>query len=444
MDYKTQYTFHTVLLLLFIKLSPVFADDSNTVEFMHWWVSKGEQASINVLKQNLNQQDIVWQDHAHAGSGTSRYGDLLIQRVKAGKPPTASQVIGYDIQKWAAQGVLHNLDESAIAGEWDEVIPNDIQLLSKYQGHWIAAPINAHSTNWLWINNRLLEQIGGQEPDEWQDLIKLLDQAKAAGIIPLAIGREAWEHTLLFESVAAGVGGAEFYRHAFIDLNSSVLDSKLLLTIFQRMSQLRTYLDKDFSKRYWDDATNMVRKGEALLQVQGTWVNGEFIYLNLTPGVDYQCFNFPDTQGIFLFNSDQYVFFKDSKTDSVTRTRFATTLMDANFQRDLNHRTGAAPARTDVPLSTFNSCGQRSIAHMRSTNMRRSMMGSIAMGNANPPQTKEAIYSVVSDHLYGRISDAQAVTRLQTAITNSVAQRSLAEHAQVQTAQPGPVLNSVH
>lgn len=442
MDYKTQYTFHTVLLLLFIKLSPVFADDSNTVEFMHWWVSKGEQASINVLKQKLNQQNIAWQDHAHAGSGTSRYGDRLIQRVETGQPPTASQVIGYDIQKWAAQGVLHNLDDQAIAGEWDEVIPNDIQLLSKYQGHWIAAPINAHSTNWLWINNRLLKQIDGQEPDEWQDLIKLLDQAQAAGIIPLAIGREAWEHTLLFESVAAGVGGAEFYRHAFIKLDPNALDPELLLTIFQRMSQLRTYLDKDFSKRYWDDATDMVRKGEALLQVQGTWVNGEFIYLNLTPGVDYQCFNFPDTQGIFLFNSDQYVFFKDSQTDSATRTRFAKILMDTNFQRDLNHRTGAAPARTDVSLSTFNSCGQRSIAHMRSTNMRRSMMGSIAMGNANPPQAKEAIYSVVSDHLYGRISDAQAVTRLQAAITNSAAQQSLAEHAQ--TVQPGSALNSAH
>ncbi len=156
----------------------------------------------------------------------------------------------------------------------------------------------------------MLEQIGGREPDEWQDLIKLLDQAQAAGIIPLAIGREAWEHTLLFESVAAGAGGAEFYRHAFIELDPNALDPELLLTIFQRMSQLRTYLDKDFSKRYWDDATDMVLKGEALLQVQGTWVNGEFIYLNLTPGIDYQCFNFPDTQGIFLFNSDQYVFLK--------------------------------------------------------------------------------------------------------------------------------------
>jgi len=444
MHYKIQYTFRTLLLLLLVKLTPVCANETNSVEFMHWWVSLGEQASINVLKQRLNQQGIPWQDHAHAGSGTARYGDILSKRIAANRPPTATQIIGYDIQKLAAQGILQQLDELAIEGEWDEVIPNDIQLLSKYQGHWIAAPINAHSTNWLWVNNALLEQIGGLEPDTWDDLIQLLDQAKAAGIIPLAIGREAWEHTLLFESVAAGVGGAEFYRHAFIDLDPNALDSDRLLTIFQRMSQLRTYLDKDFSTRYWSDATDMVRKGQALLQVQGTWVNGEFTALNLTPGVDYQCFNFPDTQGMFLFNSDQYVIFKDSKTNLSTRNNFVKILMDANFQRDLNHRTGAAPARTDVSLRTFNSCAKSSIAHMRSSNMRRSLMGSIAMGNANPPLTKEAIYNVVSDHLYGRISDVQAVTRLQKAITKSVAQQSLAERVKAQTIQPVPALNSAH
>lgn len=443
MPHTSRYIVATLLLLLF-KLTSAVAEPTKTVEFMHWWVSPGEQASIDMLKQRLNQQGIAWQEQAHAGSGTSRYGGVLSKRLAANQPPTAAQVIGHDIQKLAAQGILQPLDELASKGEWDEVIPNDIQLLSKYQGHWIAAPINAHSTNWLWVNNALLQQLGGHAPDTWPDLIKLLDQAKDAGMIPLAIGHEAWEHTLLFESVAAGVGGAEFYRHTFIDLNPSALDTGALLTIFQRMSQLRSYLDADFSARYWNDATELVRQGQALLQVQGTWVNGEFTTLNLIPGVDYQCFNFPDTQGMFLFNSDQYVLFKNSKTDLKTRNRFVQTLMDANFQSDLNLRTGAAPARTDVSLARFNACGQHSIAHMRSSNMRRSMMGSIAMGNANPPLIKEAIYRVVSDHFYGRSTDAQAVLRLQTAITESVAQQSLLEQAKLQTAQSVPALNKRH
>ena len=55
--------------------------------------------------------------------------------------------------------------------------------------------------------------------------------------------------------------------------------------------------------------------------------------------------------------------------------------------------------------------------------MRRTLMGSIAMGNANPARVKEAIYTIVSDHLYGKISDEQAVVLLKQAI----AQHSLKE-----------------
>ena len=67
-----KHIFQSVLIVVVVQLMPVFANDTNRVDFMHWWVSKGEQASINVLKIRLHQQGIVWQDHAQAGSGTAR------------------------------------------------------------------------------------------------------------------------------------------------------------------------------------------------------------------------------------------------------------------------------------------------------------------------------------------------------------------------------------
>lgn len=392
------------------------SEKRDEVEVFHWWVSGGERASMDVLRGYVERQGIAWREGSAAGSGTARYGDVLAGRVAAGRAPTAAQIIGFDIHDWAKKGVLENLDDIAIAQEWDLLVPNGIQFLSKYEGHWVAAPINTHSTNWLWLNTKQFDRIGGQPPDGWADLIVLLDKAKAAGIVPLAMGRDAWEQTLLFESVAVGAGGAEFYRKAFIEFTPAALKSDLLLQIFQRMSQLRGYLDPGFSRRSWDEATTLVRKGEALLQVQGSWVNGEFVRLGMKPGPDYLCFRFPDTQGVFLFNSDQLIFFKNSPGSAKARRALASTLMQSDFQRDLNLATGAAPARVDVPKDAFNSCGKQAISDMRSANMRRTIMGSVAMGNANPPPVKAAIYKVVSDHLYGRISDLQAVQRLQRAI----------------------------
>ncbi len=386
------------------------------VEISHWWVSDGERASIDVIRRHVEARGIVWHEQVAAGSGTRRYMDVLRQRVASGQPPTAAQVIGYDIHDWASQGKLVILDDIAAAQDWSEVVPYGIQHLSKYQGHWVAAPVNAHSTNWLWINHAQFARLGLQQPDTWADLLTMLDKAHADGLIALAIGREAWEHTLLFESVAVGAGGAEFYRQAFLELDARALDEQLLMEIFRRMGMLRQYLDPGFKTRTWDQATDLVRSGKALMQVQGSWVDGEFNYHGLVPGQDYECFRFPDTQGVFLFNSDQYMLLNDHPGDAQTRLKLVSTLMDVELQRELNIATGAAPARVDVERASFNQCGQQAISDMRNANIRRTLMGSIAMGNANPGPVKEAIYQVVHEHLLGKINDEQAVQKLQSAM----------------------------
>ncbi|MDG9931205.1 MULTISPECIES: ABC transporter substrate-binding protein [unclassified Pseudomonas] len=409
----------TLLSICLLCGAPLSWAAPEDVEVSHWWVSEGERASIDVIRRHMEKQGLVWREAVTAGSGTSRYSDVLRKRVAAGDPPMASQVIGYDIHQWASQGKLEILDDIAREQEWDEVVPYGIQHLSRYKGHWVAAPINAHSTNWLWVNGPQFARLGMAPPDTWPDLLALLDKARANGLIALAIGHEPWEHTLLFESVAVGAGGAEFYRRAFLELDPGALDEQLLMRIFERMSQLRGYLDPGFRTRSWDQATDLVRAGQALLQVQGSWVDGEFSHHGMLPGRDYECFRFPDTQGVFLFNSDQYMLFKDKPMHPETRRTFVRTLMEIDLQRELNIATGAAPARVDVPRDSFNRCGQQAINDLRGANMRRTLMGSIAMGNANPAPVKNAIYQVVSDHLMGRIDDAEAVARLRRLVDDA-------------------------
>ena len=118
-----------------------------------------------------------------AGGGGTQAMTVLRARVTAGNPPTAVQMLGFDITDWAKQGVLGNLDEVAAKEGWDKVIPAALQKFSKYDGKWIAAPVNVHSTNWMWINKAALDKAGGKEPENWDELIALLDKFKAQGII---------------------------------------------------------------------------------------------------------------------------------------------------------------------------------------------------------------------------------------------------------------------
>ncbi|WP_234387365.1 ABC transporter substrate-binding protein [Paracidovorax avenae] len=387
------------------------------VSVLHWWVSGGERASMDAIRDFTTGRGIAWSEVSTPGSGTARYTDVLAARVGAGQIPTAAQMIGYDIHAWARRGLLDNLDDIAALEEWDEVVPNEIQRLSKWQGRWVAAPFNAHSTNWLWLNKHVADRLGiTRPPDTWADLIALLDRARAAGVPPIAIGHEAWEHTLLFESVAAGVGGAAFYRRAFVDLDPSALTDAVATTIFDRMRQLSGYLDPGYMHRRWDEATDRVARGRALLQVQGSWVDGEMRVRGLYAGVDYQCWRFPDTQGMVLFNSDQFIFFRRPAAERAAQLRFASALMDRELQTSVNLRTGAAPARVDVREALFNTCGRQAIAELRGANMRRTLLGSIGMGNAHPSSVKIAIYDVVTRHLQSRIDTPAAVAALRQAI----------------------------
>src|SRR5690606_23811051 len=92
------------------------ADD---VEVLHWWTSGGEAAALNVLKEDLQAQGIGWLDMPVAGGGGEGAMTVLRARVTAGSPPTAVQMLGFDILDWAAEGALGNLDEVAEAEGWD-------------------------------------------------------------------------------------------------------------------------------------------------------------------------------------------------------------------------------------------------------------------------------------------------------------------------------------
>lgn len=98
------------LMVVLLTLSFSFASE---VEVLHWWTSGGEAAALNVLKEDLAGKGIGWKDAAVAGGGGDQAMTALKARVSAGNPPTAVQMLGFDIQEWAKLGYLANLNDLA-------------------------------------------------------------------------------------------------------------------------------------------------------------------------------------------------------------------------------------------------------------------------------------------------------------------------------------------
>ena len=83
---------------------------------LHWWTSGGEAAALNVLKENLEKEGVAWQDMPVAGGGGTEAMTVLRSRATSGNPPTAAQMLGFDIQDWAQLGVVGNLGRSRRQG----------------------------------------------------------------------------------------------------------------------------------------------------------------------------------------------------------------------------------------------------------------------------------------------------------------------------------------
>jgi ABC-type glycerol-3-phosphate transport system substrate-binding protein len=79
--------------------------------------------------------------------------------------------------------------------------------LMKYDGHYVAVPVNVHRVNWLWINPEVFDKSGAEIPTTWDEFFVAADKIKAAGFHPVAHGGQPWQEATLFEDVVLGVGG---------------------------------------------------------------------------------------------------------------------------------------------------------------------------------------------------------------------------------------------
>ncbi|WOS64670.1 ABC transporter substrate-binding protein [Sinorhizobium fredii GR64] len=398
-----------------LMLAATAARAAENVEVLHWWTSGGEAAALDVLKKDLEGKGITWTDMPVAGGGGTEAMTVLRARVTSGNAPTAVQMLGFDILDWAKEGALGNLDDIAAKEGWDKVVPTALQQFSKYDGHWIAAPVNVHSTNWVWINKAALDKAGGKEPANWDELIALLDKFKEQGITPVAHGGQPWQDATIFDAVVLSLGN-DFYKKAFIDLDSATLGGDQMKEAFDRMTKLRSYVDDNFSGRDWNLASAMVIENKAGLQFMGDWAKGEFLKAKKVPGTDFVCMRFPGTQGSVTFNSDVFVMFKVSDDKVPAQLQMASAIESPTFQTAFNVVKGSVPARTDVPDTEFDACGKKGIKDLAEANASGTLMGSMAHRHANPAAVMNAIYDVVTRQFNGELSSEEAVKELVAAV----------------------------
>ena len=387
-------------------------------EVLHWWTSGGEAKSVAVLQKEFAENGGKWTDMPVAGGGGDAAMTALRARVLSGNAPTAVQLKGPSIQEWYEEGALADISSVAESNGWAKVLPASIASHMKCEGKWCAAPVNVHRIDWIWANADVLASAGVGMPRTWDEFNETAEKLKAKGIIPLAHGGQSWQDATVFEAVALGIGGANFFKKAFVELDEATLKSDTMIKVFDQMRTLRGYVDDNFSGRDWNLATAMVMNGEAAFQIMGDWAKGEFLAAGKKPGKDFLCSSTPG-EG-FLYNVDSFAMFGVKGSDKEAgQMLLAKLIVGKNFQKVFNLNKGSIPARVDVALDDFDQCAHVSAADMNASSTGGTLLPSYAHGMALRGAQAGAITDVVTAHFNSDMSSSDAVNMLVKAVANS-------------------------
>ncbi|MEZ8286435.1 ABC transporter substrate-binding protein [Vibrio splendidus] len=409
------------LLTLSLLAASTFSQ-AGEVEVLHWWTAGGEAKSAAVLKEMIEEQGHTWKDFAVAGGGGESAMTVLKTRAVSGNPPSAAQIKGHDIQEWGGLGFLTSLDATAKQEQWDELLPEVVTKVMKWDGEYVAVPVNVHRVNWLWANPAVLEKSGVTVPTTLDEFFVAADKIKAAGFIPLAHGGQPWQDATVFEAVALDVLGSEDYNKAFVDLDMDVLSGDKMVEVFTKFKKMRDYIDSNSPGRDWNVATSMVINGEAAMQIMGDWAKGEFTAAGKVPGKDYICAPAPGTDGQFTFNIDSFAFFELSdKENQKAQQDLAKTILTKDFQEVFNLNKGSIPVRLDMDMSKFDQCALDSMATFKASAESGDLVPSMAHGLATTSYAQGAIYDVVTNFFNEKDADPkQAAAKLAKAVKAAI------------------------
>ncbi|MGQ3213196.1 ABC transporter substrate-binding protein [Shinella sp.] len=388
-----------------------------SVEVMHFWTAGGEAAALAEVKKKVEAEGVSWIDAPIAGGGGDQAKTALQTRISSGNPPAAMLMLGYNIIDWAKAGMLADLKDIAEAGKWDEALPEAVKAFTKVDGRWVSAPTNIHRVNMVWGSKAAFDKIGATPPTSWEEFNALAPKFREAGIVPLAHGGQPWQDVTLFDSVALGIGGPDFYRKAFVDLDDATLRGETMVKVFDQMRLLRGMVDDNFSGRDWNLATAMVIENKAAMQIMGDWSKGEFTNAGKKAQADFLCFAAPGTGNDFVFLVNSFSMFEQPDADAKkAQAILANAIMDPQVQLKFNIAKGSIPAVSNAPTDGLDSCALKNVADLAASSKSGTAMPTVAYTHAAKASVTAAITDVVTRHFNSELASADAAAELADAV----------------------------
>jgi glucose/mannose transport system substrate-binding protein len=386
------------------------APTPNAVEIIDWWVNAGELPALRALIAMFEQQS---PDEYVVNTMISSSTDArkrIVERMAAQRPPETFQANGgWDLLSWVLQNdvddkasVMAALNDTA---DWAAQVPRPVLDTVSVDGNIYAVPLNIHRVNTLFFNRKVFIDHGIPVPTRGSlptldDLFALAERLRSQGLsAPIALGtREPWTLSLLlFENVLVARAGGAGYRQFFAGAED-VLTSPVVATAVADLATLLAYCNPDAGGLTWDQAIDMVRRGDAAMTVMGDWAKGYFLDQARKDDrdVDFGQIPTPGTDGTFVFTTDTF----GMPVGARNRTGALALLSLFGSQKGQDTFSlikGSIPARQDAGMSLNDAASVQTMADFRAVSDDPSRLVP-ATAILAPPDYMNAINDVLSDY----------------------------------------------
>jgi glucose/mannose transport system substrate-binding protein len=368
--------------------SMAYAGTTSKVDIFSWWTAGGEADGLKGLLQVFHQEYPQFQviNDAVAGGAGSNAKAVLASRMTAHQPPDSFQ--GHadaELNAYVNAGEMEPLDSLYKSQGWSKVFPATLINDLKVKGHIYAIPVDVHRGNVMWYNPTIFKKYKLTPPSTFAQFFADAKVLKSHGITPLALGdTDQWESVMLWENVLLGSVGPTVYQEVF--KGQVKFTDPRVKAATQTFVQMLQYTNSNHAALQWQDASGLVSKGQAAMNLMGDWAKGYYTSLNLKPMTGFGWSAFPGTQGDFEFITDAFGLPKGAPNPTGA-TDFLKVLGSEKGQAAFNPKKGSIAARTDVPAKIFDVYSQAAMKDFKV----KTLVPSLAHGEvANPGFTSAA------------------------------------------------------
>ncbi|MET0437260.1 MAG: ABC transporter substrate-binding protein [Devosia sp.] len=324
----------------------------------HSWSAPPEIAALNVIKSGLEAKGHTWTDIAIPHDTGSNVN--LMSLITGGQPPNVfmesnpgvyrdigGMGLGFPLTQW--------FNDNAIV----EKLPAAVAASISVDGEIVKVPQALHIDGMLYYNMEVAKA-AGVDPAAWDSLDAMFadfQKIRDAGYAPLAVGSQPFQVGYLTHALVAAVAGPDVYKKIYgEEVDPTALDDPNFAKALETLRLFANEAGPEAQNRPWNETTNEVITGKALMQIHGDWMKGEWLGAKKVAGTDFGCIEIPGAQAVVVTVDAWGLLGGQAEDVQTAELDFASVVLDPAEQAKFAAAKGSTPVRLDAPAESLDAC----------------------------------------------------------------------------------------